>query len=176
LLCAPLSKMTAGQKTGFANALADCLGARWTQLRDAARVRFFGRPHAHHDTAAGQLAIGVPQIGWARRVTVCVQSLVPGIRAARLISSSTLRQRPSLPGFCRTVHRVGTSSPSMRGRARENPPGDRVVQIVHQCMRGRAIVKQEGAGSEVRKFLGLCGVLRMVGAGMDALANGPTAP
>jgi len=109
----------------------------------SAACDFLGARRANQDSAAVQWWQSVcRKSGWARRVPVAFSvACVPGIRAARGSRPRRCVQRHRLPttfpGFVLTSTPRWPSRLRCGGRAR-NPPGDRVVPILHQCKSGQA--------------------------------------
>ena len=107
-------------------------------------------PHPPPDS----VAIGVPQIGLGpARTGLC---LVATFQVTAQLADLVLDAACSVhryPGFVVPVPGVGQVAFDAVDKP-VNPPGDRVVQILHQCVSARPVVSQK-ALDRVRKLLGV---------------------
>src|SRR5882762_5684851 len=159
LLLHPLPKMTRRSKPGFASALAALFRSSVAPAPRAAASDFLGA--RRQDKAAGQCGNrcaanlagpGAYRSAFSPRNFGLVATFQVFAQLADLVLDAACSVH-RYPGFFVPVPGVGQVAFDAVDEP-VNPPGDRVVQILHQCVSGRPIVSQK-ALDRVRKFLGV---------------------
>ena len=165
LLLRPLPKMTRPSKPGFAKALAALFRSSVAPAPRAAVCDFLGAPTRTSTRPPDNVAIGVPQI-WLGPARTGLR-LVATFQVFAQLADLDLDAACSVhryPGFVVPVPGVGQVAFDAVDEP-VNPPGDRVVQILHQRVSGRPIVSQK-ALDRVRKLLGVRSFHGVVGTWM----------